>query len=325
MLLKSSLWQRKLRAKVILPWVFICIFSIYLFLRAIDLYPFSAVLAGRFPSSALPSWRLPNIPPNIWQIPLDLPVEKLALFEKNIKKWRRKHPQYKHTLIYPPDAKEIIARLKADPNSEHALIVPILENIGRVVMKSDILRYVLLALEGGVYTDLDTWPIKPVGQWVPAEYRAKTRLVLGIEWDRGASERKGHEISFAQFNMASCAGHPVYWSMLASIVAKVDAIRLERGATTISELRFSDEDVGLITGPVGWAAAVLKELSAQAGEQITFMNVTLLQTPRLFGDVLILPINSFATGQGHSGSTKGISPEALIKHEYGSMWINASN
>ncbi|KAG6365663.1 hypothetical protein INS49_007274 [Diaporthe citri] len=51
-------------------------------------------------------------------------------------------------------------------------------------MKTDFLRYLVILAEGGVYSDLDTWALKPVDDWVPQYLRGSVRAVVGIEFDQ---------------------------------------------------------------------------------------------------------------------------------------------
>lgn len=46
-----------------------------------------------------------------------------------------------------------------------------------------------------------------------------------------------------------------------------------------------------------------------------------LKEPTLFGDILILPIDGFGTGQPHSSNLKdGNAETALVEHSFGMSW-----
>jgi alpha 1,6-mannosyltransferase len=47
-----------------------------------------------------------------------------------------------------------------------------------------------------------------------------------------------------------------------------------------------------------------------------------LKEPMLFGDILVMPINSFASGVSHSGSVEN-STEALAVHKFDAAWRTA--
>ena len=77
-----------------------------------------------------------------------------------------------------------------------------------------------------------------------------------------------------------------------------------------------------VTGPVIWTHAVLDAIGDLVGEAVDYRNFTGMKEPRLFGDVLVLPIDGFATGQGHSGAsnTGEDPPTAMVRHLWKSSW-----
>lgn len=62
--------------------------------------------------------------------------------------------------------------------------------------------------------------------------------------------------------------------------------------------------------------AVLESLTAQIGRSITYDDISDLDEPKLLGDVLILPISAFASGQDHSGSKPWGNDEQLMSHHF---------
>ena len=47
-----------------------------------------------------------------------------------------------------------------------------------------------------------------------------------------------------------------------------------------------------------------------------------MTTPRLFGDILVLPVTSFGAGMGHSNAGEITEDTALVKHEFAGSWKN---
>lgn len=62
--------------------------------------------------------------------------------------------------------------------------------------------------------------------------------------------------------------------------------------------------------------AIMESLSKTTGRAITHADVTMLKGPKLIGDVLILPVSAFASGQDHSGSKPWDNEEQLISHHW---------
>jgi alpha 1,6-mannosyltransferase len=56
--------------------------------------------------------------------------------------------------------------------------------MSRRVLRADFLRYLLLAIEGGVYSDIDTELLKPIHEWEPDEFKSRTKLIVRLEADQ---------------------------------------------------------------------------------------------------------------------------------------------
>ncbi|TEA16343.1 Initiation-specific alpha-1,6-mannosyltransferase [Colletotrichum sidae] len=200
-----------------------------------------------------------------------------------------------------------------------------LPNVG---MKSDLLRYLLLDVEGGVYTDTDTVALRPIDGWVPRELRSATRLVVGIEFD----QRDGppwvdipHPLQFCQWTIAAAPGHPVFAKMARRALAAVEDLAREHGVPA-RELRPTSFEVMNSTGPAAWTDVVWEHLRTVRPELADLRDLSYMEEPTLYGDVLVLPIDGFGMGQGHSGSTNdGSVPEdALVQHRFGGSWRDSN-
>jgi alpha 1,6-mannosyltransferase len=54
------------------------------------------------------------------------------------------------------------------------------------ILKADLLRYLLLHTEGGIWSDLDvSCEDVPIHDWIPAQYKKEASLVVGWEFDIG--------------------------------------------------------------------------------------------------------------------------------------------
>ena len=88
------------------------------------------------------------------------------------------------------------------------------------------------------------------------------------------------------------------------------------------------KDILEVTGPGMWTDAVLDSMNAPVVDRInhgqesgTMISAfTGLQSPKLVGEILVLPINYFGTGQRHSGSAIFQLPEACVNHMARRSW-----
>lgn len=197
-------------------------------------------------------------------------------------------------------------------------------DLNYTIFRADLLRYMLLEAVGGVYSDIDTIAKKPIRDWIPRQFLSRTRAVVGIEYDQLEDEGPSHgfteRMSFCQWTLASSQGHPMMTRIVDEVVSTLRQMAKENG-TTIAALKVKDKEVGEVTGPAIWTRVVMQSLSIASGTSVTYENITGLKEPRLFGDILILPIDGFGSGQPHSGSSKSDDVDtALVRHRFGMFW-----
>ena len=264
--------------------------------------------------------RLPHIPPRIWQIYLSFTPFAMTTYISHIHSWVAHSPSYSYTILDAPGAVAIVSKLSSSPTRSHLL--PLFHAMSRRVMRADFLRYLLLAIEGGVYSDIDTVLLKPVHEWVPEEFRNRTRLIVGLEADQSPPvEGTTYEVQFCQWTLASAPGHPAMWEMVERILERV---RNRPYKHPPEGTEYSDYEVLDITGPAGWTEIVFDHLSKAAGSPVTWHNLTGMREPKLYGDILVLPIDGFASGVPHSGASSGdeVVEGALVKHQFSGAWKN---
>ena len=270
--------------------------------------------AARIPRSLQP--HLEGIPPQIWQIFFG--YAQLDEYAPALQTWILMNQEYSYTLMRNKGADDFVRKHYADrPN-----ILEMFLQLKLPVLRSDLLRYMILESEGGVYSDLDTVVEKSVRDWIPREMRSKVRAIIGVEYDQldgepypGMSER----IQFCQWTMAAGRGHPIMKKIVKKVVEALNETAISK-TTTIADLSPSDDEVLKISGPVIWTHAVLESLSEATGTAVSYLNITGMTKPRLFGDVLVLPIDAFGAGQVHSNSTKEGPGDFFVRHQWKGLW-----
>jgi mannosyltransferase OCH1-like enzyme len=98
--------------------------------------------------------------------------------------WTSLNPDYRYEMLtYRPGLAFVKQNYRDQP-----LIVRMYKRIGDLIMRANMLRYLLILKEGGLYTDLDTDCTKPIWTWIPLAMQNSPRMVLGVEWDKGYGE-----------------------------------------------------------------------------------------------------------------------------------------
>ena len=273
------------------------------------------------PQEALEDWietdeASHTIPQKIWQID---PWGFKFVNGNWVQSWVTKNIGYAYNLMTPSTAESFVRRTyRSEPR-----IVRVYQRLQSPSLKSDLLRFLVLLAEGGVYSDLDTDAIRGVDDWIPKMVRGRVRVIIGIEYDQLNSPRLApgmfHPVQFCQWTVAGTKGHPVFRKMVDSMVQAIeDLARYYECA--IEDLEPSEEDVLKTTGPVKWTETIIEYLSSVTDSQLDHRPFRGLQVPRLYGDVMILPIDGFGTGMPHSNSSDVNTAATMVRHNFRGTW-----
>ncbi|KAK4184745.1 glycosyltransferase [Podospora australis] len=270
-----------------------------------------------------------GIPPKIWQILLPKKIKKpedaKILTDPKVLQdtpsWLVLNPDHKYTLMSAEGGKDFIYKHFSD----NAKLIETYNKLPNVGMKSDLLRYLVLSVEGGVYTDTDTVCLKPIEKWIaPGIDRNKVKVIVGIEFDRrdgGGWVDISHWVQFCQWTIAAAPGHPLFMKMAervmmsADLLAKTHEKPLEKITPTSFEVMNS-------TGPAAWTDVVFEQLQLHNTSMTDTKDLSFMEGPKLFGDILVLPIDGFGMGQKHSKSTHDgtIPDDAYVQHLFRGSW-----
>lgn len=126
-----------------------------------------------------------HIPPKIWQVMFTPRQEETGGYDFDANKipytstWLAKNPDYQYTLIGTEGANRFVRQHFS--HDQRVLDVHFgLRNHGP---RSDLMRYLIMLVEGGVYSDTDVTCLRPVDTWVPERWRNDVRAVVGVEGD----------------------------------------------------------------------------------------------------------------------------------------------
>lgn len=232
------------------------------------------------------------------------------------------NPDYHAEFLTDRSADEFVKEKYADRpdivETYLALTVPIL--------KADLLRYLLLYAEGGVWFDLDvSCEGIPIDEWIPEEFEEEdVSLVVGWEFDAGYNFV--FERQFTTWTVMAKKGVPHLMAVVDDIVQSVAEVAKSYNVT-ISQLKMNMVgDVVEFTGPKRFAKSVTNSLGPLLDETDDWDgwdDYYELLEPKLAGDVLILPGYSlsalFNTYEEEDQDRVGPS---LVTHHYAGSWKN---
>jgi mannosyltransferase OCH1-like enzyme len=188
------------------------------------------------------------------------------------------------------------------------------------ILKADLLRYLLLLDQGGIWSDLDVSCEEiPIDEWIPAPYKGNASLVVGWEFDVGYSFEFKHQ--FATWLIMAKRGLPHMARVVDDIIKGIRE-RILLFNVTIGDLTLQmTGDVVDITGPRRFTSSVLESLRDSLDEPIPQESIQKIREPKLVGDVLILPGHAFAASSNTYEDDEYLDP-ALITHHYAGTWKN---
>ncbi|KAJ7279142.1 glycosyltransferase family 32 protein [Mycena rebaudengoi] len=264
-----------------------------------------------------------EFPPSIWQ------TYKTAL--SSTSSWSVMNPGFAHEVVTDEDAITLIHRLYASA----PLVLDAYDALPLSILKADFFRYLILLARGGIYSDIDTSPLKSINHWLPRANVSesgtrKFGLVIGIEGDVGSKENWQEwfprRLQFCQWTIQAKAGHPV----LRAVVKTITEAVLRQKAVWSARMgegvfKFSTHDVLELTGPAVWTDVIFdyfnnaKYFDLSRGN-LSWVDFTSMEVAKTIGDTVVLPITSFSPLADNQGARGVEDPMAFVMHMFAGSW-----
>ncbi|KEF61072.1 uncharacterized protein A1O9_02637 [Exophiala aquamarina CBS 119918] len=305
-----------------LPVCAICILLIILLSTAGSFGEFSAEISykstansGRFPRKIWQTWK----------------VDPLGFEERDLsvaRTWTSKNPEYRYEVLTDQNDVSYV-EIHFGPSGFNRLdIIYMYKSLRLKIIKADLLRYLVMYVEGGVYTDIDVEALKPIHRFIPQRYSEKDiDMVIGVEIDQ--PDFNNHTIlgkksqSFCQWTFMCKPRLPVMMVLINNILKWLNQVAMDQ-KVPISDIQLGFDEVISGTGPSAFTKALLSHMSAREESTVQWDCFHNLAESKLVGGVLVLTVEAFAAGQGHSDSGNHNAKTALVKHHYhASGWPTA--
>lgn len=302
-----------------------CVFLLVLLLNFDVLFllpsPSSIMASPAPPPAKLPGSTFPQKIWQTWKIdPLLFGITETA----RAMTWIKQNPHMRYEVITDASDLTYVEQHFGPDGFNRPDIVDFYRQVNLRIIKADLLRYMILYAEGGIYADIDVEALRPFHRFIPERHNEHDYdLIVGIEVDM--PQFRHHRIlgqksqSFCQWTIAARPRHPVMLHLIDSIMKWLKGVaRRQRVALGKVELDFDQVITG--TGPSAFTAAVLDEMNRAArakGEPgVTWDDFHAMDESKVVGRVLVLTVEAFCAGQGHSDSGNHGSRGALVKHHY---------
>lgn len=234
--------------------------------------------------------------------------------------WLEKNPHMRYEVITDGSDLTYIEHHFGPEGFNRPDIVDFYRSINLPIIKADLLRYMIMYAEGGIYADIDVEAIKPFHRFFPERHDEKDfDLIVGVEVDEPTF--RDHPIlgqksqSFCQWTIISKPQQPVMLRLVENIMTWMKKIAKQQ-RVPLSEVELDFDQVLTGTGPSAFTKAIMAEMNKQSSKKVTWDTFHDMDESKVVGRVLVLTVEAFCAGQGHSNSGNHGSQRALVKHHY---------
>ncbi|KAK4044069.1 nucleotide-diphospho-sugar transferase [Parachaetomium inaequale] len=264
-----------------------------------------------------------EFPKKIWQT---WKVNPLKFEERDLntaRSWLGKNPDYRYEVLTDDNDLRYVEFHFGPDGFNRPDIVNFYRDVKAAIVKADLLRYMVMYAEGGLYADIDVEALKPLSKFIPERYAEKDiDMVIGVEIDE--PDWKDHPIlgpksrSFCQWTFMCKPQLPVMMRLIEKIMSWLNGVAKEQGVS-LSEVDLDFDQIISGTGPSAFTEAIMTEMDLHKEDPRTKIDWDLfhdLDESKIVSRVLVLTVEAFAAGQGHSQSGNHEARAALVRHHY---------
>lgn len=241
------------------------------------------------------------------------------------KTWPQKNPGHRYEVLTDQNDLYYVESHFGPTGLNRPDIVHTYRTLTAKIIKADLLRYLIMYIEGGVYADIDVEALRPIERFIPSRFEERdVDMVIGIEIDQ--PEFKDHPIlgpksmSFCQWTFMCKPKQPVMLHLVDNIIRWINEVAQVQ-QVPLSEVQLDFDAVLTGTGPSAFTSAILQYMSEKVGYEVQWNTFHAMDESKIVGGILVLTVEAFAAGQGHSDSGNHNAKQALVKHHYhASKW-----
>lgn len=234
--------------------------------------------------------------------------------------WSQMNPSYRYEVLTDQNDFYYVESHFGPSGLNRPDIVETYQALTAKIIKADLLRYLIMYVEGGVYADIDVEALRPIERFIPSRFDERdVDMVIGIEIDQ--PNFKDHPIlgpksmSFCQWTFMCKPKQPVMLQLVDNIIKWIHEVA-EQQQKPVSEVELDFDAVLTGTGPSAFTGAILRYMSEKQGYEVQWNTFHSMDESKIVGGVLVLTVEAFAAGQGHSDSGNHNAKQALVKHHY---------
>lgn len=268
-----------------------------------------------------------KFPRKIWQ---SWKVDPLSFEDRDTERartWTLKNPGHRYEVLTDANAMNYVEEHFGPSGFNRPDIIYTYKTLNARIIQADLLRYLIMYVDGGVYSDIDVEALRSVDHFIPKRFDERDiDMVIGVETDmpsfKDHSILGGKSQSFCQWTFMCKPRLPLMMRLIENILILLSNLAQKQNKT-IGEIELNFDEVLNITGPSAFTTAILAYMSTSTGELTTWQSFHNLEESKVVGRILVLPSEAFAAGTGHSDSGNHGGKGALVKHHFhASTWTD---
>ncbi|EGV65057.1 hypothetical protein CANTEDRAFT_113383 [Yamadazyma tenuis ATCC 10573] len=246
------------------------------------------------------------------------------LYRQGETQWAVKNPGFVHELFNDDTTYSVVKHLYGSVPE----VVRAYELLPEVILRMDFFRYLILFAKGGIYADIDTYPLQPIPNWIPENVSPdELGMIVSVEIDsknKNWAKNYHRRLQFGQFVIQSKPGHPILREIISVIVD--ETLHKERSESLFLVGNSNEKQLDILkwTGSGVWTDVIMTYfndyIKSSIYNRITWKDFTDLEIPKLVSDVLVLPKKSFASEIEIPQDGKIDDPLAFVKHYASKIW-----
>lgn len=242
--------------------------------------------------------------------------------------WVVKNPSLRYEVLTDGNGLAYVEEVFGPARFNRPDIIHTYKSLNAKIIQADLLRYIIMYAEGGIWADIDVEAIRSFDHFIPKRFNEHDLdMIIGVETDE--PDFKDHPVlgskaqSFCQWTFVCKPQLPVMLQLIDHILLWLDGIAQKEGKS-ISEIELDFDQVLSGTGPSAFTSAILAQMSKVHGSEVTWQEFHDLKESAVVGGILVLPAEAFAAGTGHSDSGNHGGKGALVKHHFhASSWTKS--
>lgn len=258
-------------------------------------------------------------------------------YELDQEQWVEKNPGFVHEIFNDDTANAFVHYLYINVPD----VVEAYESLPNNILKIDLFRYLILFARGGIWADIDTFPVKPIPNWIPDNVDpTELGMILGVDYDTQGEvddnlwkATRARKFQFGNGIIQAKPGHPI----LRELIAKITEVTLRKKKLAELQIPETRTDIAIMnwTGEGVFTDVILQVFNnyvlSGVSSRVSWKDFHELEVPKLVSDVLVMPQKAFMLPYGKKEGAEDdedaedqaaddADPMVMVRHKHAKVY-----